>query len=63
MQWIQFRKDELIPEELKYPNWKTDKNIDGETPLIMLARYRMSEPIPDELLELQNHTQEGLNEE
>jgi len=60
MYWIEFRKNEpirdeslgpqsCIPEELKYPDWQTDKTYNNSVPLMEWIKYRQNEPIPKEL--------------
>ena len=34
MNWIYWDRDKAIPEELKYPGWQTDRDKDGQTPLM-----------------------------
>lgn len=48
MLWIEYcNKD--IPKELYYDGYQTDKNDDGDTPLMMWIEYR-DDDIPKELL-------------
>jgi hypothetical protein len=58
--WIEYRKNEPIcnkllepqsgiPEDLKYPGWKTNKNSWNETPLMLWIRFRKHELIPEDL--------------
>jgi hypothetical protein len=49
MYWIAYRNNEPIPEELKYPDWKTDKDDYGNTPLMLWIQYRNNEQLPEEL--------------
>ncbi len=37
---------EAIPEELYYPNYQTDKDEYGQTPLMLWIEYRRRENIP-----------------
>lgn len=34
MNWIYWRRDEAIPQELHYDGWQTDRDNDGQTPLM-----------------------------
>ena len=34
MTWIAWRKGEAIPQELYYQDYQTDKDEDGQTPLM-----------------------------
>ena len=47
MLWIDWRK-ELMPEELKYPGWQTDRDNDGYTPLMIWVDY-CKKPIPEDM--------------
>ena len=47
-EWIKYRKNEPIPEELKYPGWQTDKK-NWESPLMYWIEFRINEPIPDDI--------------
>lgn len=51
MFWIFARKGEDIPKELLYTGYKTDKDKDGDTPLMLWISCRKSEAIPDILLD------------
>ena len=48
MIWIECRHDEAIPEELYYDGYQTDKNSNGQTPLMMWIEERHSEDIPED---------------
>ena len=40
MLWIKYREYEDIPYELYYYEWETDKDENGETPLMYWTEYR-----------------------
>lgn len=46
MQWIIFRIGENIPENLYYDGYRTDKDTDNQTPLMIWIKERRFEPIP-----------------
>lgn len=46
MLWITWRKDEAIPKELLYPNYSSDKDHLGRTPLGMWIEDHRGEAIP-----------------
>ena len=46
---MRHRSDEDIPNHLLYPGWQTDKDEDGQTPLMYWNRYRKGEAVPDAL--------------
>ena len=48
MFWIKYCT-EPIPEDMKYPNWQTDRNWLEYTPLMLWIDCRYDEPIPEEL--------------
>lgn len=51
MIWIKYHKQDgniKIPKELKYPDWRKDRDYSGETPLMLWISYH-KEPIPQEL--------------
>jgi hypothetical protein len=81
MLWIIYRKNELIrdgsleprsgiPEELKYPDWQTDRNNKGETSLMLWVKCITNEldrnkflprcSVRDEFLEQQSDIPEEL---
>ena len=49
MYWIEYRYDEAIPQELYYDGYQTDRDSDGQTPLMYWIKYRQNEDIPQEL--------------
>ena len=49
MYWIIYRKNESIPEDMKYPNWQRDKDERQRSPIMYWIQYRRNEPIPEEL--------------
>lgn len=38
-----------IPDELKYPGWRTDKTKYGSTPLMLWVKHRPGEAIPEDM--------------
>jgi len=51
---IEFRGNEPIPEEFKYPNWQIVKNRDGATPLMLYIKFGKNKPIRGKPLEPQS---------
>ncbi len=49
MLWIEKRKGEPIPKELYYEGYKTDRDNEGRTPLMLWINWRYNEAIPQEL--------------
>ena len=49
MLWIENREDEAIPDCLFYEGYQTDKNKDGQTPLMLWIENRDEEDIPYQL--------------
>lgn len=35
MLWIKYRRGEAIPKDMKYDDWRIQKNINGSTPLML----------------------------
>ena len=56
MYWVIYRHNEPIPQELKYPDYQSDKDDAGQTPLMywIIQGHNEDEdtqqPIPQELL-------------
>ena len=48
MLWIMYRKGEVIPKELYYKGWQTDKDHMGYAPLRLWIIYRGGETIFDQ---------------
>ena len=46
MHWIEHRRGEAIPDELLYTKCQTDRDGDGQTPLMYWIRFRRGEAIP-----------------
>lgn len=49
MTWIRSRNYYNVPKELYYDGWQTDRNKDGDTPLMLWIHTYPSENIPQEL--------------
>ncbi len=49
MYWIYRCKGQDIPYDLYYHNYQTDRDKDGQTPLMQWIENRRGEPIPKEL--------------
>ena len=49
MLWITNPEKCSIPDSLKYPNYQTDKNSRGQTPLMLWINYHPDEDIPEQL--------------
>lgn len=52
MEWIEKYEKydvDVIPEQLFYDGYQTDKDKNGYTPLILWIIYRRNKPIPEEL--------------
>ena len=49
MTWICSRNYYNVPKELYYDGWKTDKDKNGETPLMLWICTYPSENIPQEM--------------
>ena len=49
MIWIGYRRGEAIPQSMLYPDYQTDRNRIGQTPLMLWRIYREDEPIPEQL--------------
>ena len=47
MWWITCRRNQSIPNELKYSGWQTDKDEYQHTPLMLWIKQRDGEPIPN----------------
>ena len=60
LDWIRYRKNELVPKELKYLGWKTDKDDYSGTPLMYWIKHRKNEPIRDGSLEQRSCIPEEL---
>ena len=49
MLWIYYREGEPIPEDMYYPDWQSDRDVYGRTPLMLWIYYREGEPIPEDM--------------
>ena len=47
--WIEYRKGEPIPEDIKFDGWQKSKGFDGCKPIHYWIKYRPGEPIPEDM--------------